>query len=209
MSPGGDRVPSLIRLLAATATGYLAGSVPSADMAARLATHGATDLRAVGSGNPGAFNAMVVLGRRWGYGVLVADIAKAAVACVAGQRLAGPTGGHLAGTAAVVGHCFPVWSRFRGGKGVAASVGQCLVTFPAYVPIDVGVAWAVSIRLRCSDYTATAVASAAWVAASLLWWRRGWPNLWGPKPTVGLPLAAAATSAVIFNRLWADHPWAR
>ena len=120
-----------LRLAAAAVGGYLAGTLPSADIAARLATGGATDLREAGSGNPGAANAIGVLGAKWGYGVMAADIAKGAVACGVGRRVAGPTGAHVGGTAAVVGHCYPVWNGFRGGKGVAPSVGQCVATFPA------------------------------------------------------------------------------
>lgn len=159
------------------------------------------DLRASGSGNPGAANAIKVLGPVFGYGVLAADVSKAAVACAAGRRLAGSRGAHLAGTAAVVGHCFPVWSGFRGGKGVGCSVGQCLATFPAYFPLDLAVAAVTSTaRWRSRSYAATAVASAAWVASGVLWWKRGWGNAWGPPPTGDLPLAAAVTSAVILYK---------
>jgi glycerol-3-phosphate acyltransferase PlsY len=186
--------------LAATA-GYLLGTVPSADVAARLASGGTADLRRDGSGNPGAANAIKVLGAKWGYGVMAADIAKAAMASRAGHRLAGPRGSHVAGTAAVVGHCFPIWNGFRGGKGVACSVGQCLATFPAYFPIDLGVAAATSTRRwRSRSHAATAAASAAWVLGALLWWRRGWRNAWGPAPTADLPVAAAVSSAVILYR---------
>jgi glycerol-3-phosphate acyltransferase PlsY len=189
----------VLRLIAAAATGYMLGTIPSADTAARLATRGATDLRDEGSGNPGAVNAMAVLGMGWGYGVLVADVAKGAVACAVGRRLAGDGGAHLGGTAAVVGHCLPVWKRFRGGKGVAASAGQCLATFPAYFPIDLGVAWATA-RWRRQAMTATAAASLTWVGAGIVWWRRDWPNLWGPRPSATLPLAAAASSGVIMAK---------
>jgi glycerol-3-phosphate acyltransferase PlsY len=144
---------------------------------------------------------MAVLGSPWGYGVLGADIGKGALACLVGRRLAGANGSHLAGTAAVVGHCFPVWNRFRGGKGVAASVGQCLVTFPAYFPVDLGVAALTSTgRWRSRAFAATTVASLAWCAGALVWWRRGWPNAWGPRPSAMLPCAAAASSAVIIYR---------
>lgn len=192
----------LVRLFAAAAVGYLTGTLPSADIASRLATGGATDLRAVGSGNPGATNAIAQIGRRWGYTVLVSDVAKGAIAARAGLRLAGATGGHVAGTSSVIGHCFPVWSGFRGGKGVAASAGQCLATFPAYTPIDLAVATitAISPRWRSRAYVATAIASATWVAAGVLWWRRAWPNAWGPAPTAALPAAAAVSSAVILSR---------
>ena len=190
------------RLLAAAALGYAAGTFPSADVATRLATTGDVDLRAAGSGNPGAANAMKVLGPAWGYGVMVADITKAAGAAAVGRRFAGGTGAHVAGTAAVVGHCWPAWNGFRGGKGVAASVGQCLATFPAYFPIDLAVAGLTSASPRWKQraYAATAVASACWVAGGIVWWRRRWPNLWGPPPTPALPLAAAASSAVILDR---------
>jgi glycerol-3-phosphate acyltransferase PlsY len=189
----------VLRLIAAATTGYALGTIPSADTAARLATRGATDLRRAGSGNPGAVNAMAVLGKRWGYGVLIADVMKGAVACSAGGRLAGDTGAHVGGTAAVVGHCLPVWNGFRGGKGVAASAGQCLATFPAYFPIDLGVAWATA-RWRRQAMAVTAMASLTWVVAGVVWWRRGWPNLWGPRPSAGLPAAAAASSAMIMTK---------
>jgi len=151
---------------------------------------------------------MAVLGKGWGYGVLLADVTKGAVACGAGRRLGGDTGAHIGGTAAVVGHCLPVWNGFRGGKGVAASAGQCLATFPAYFPIDLGVAWATA-RWRRQAMAATAAASLTWVIAGAVWWRRGWPNLWGPQPSAALPLAAAATSAVILSRFMAARSRAR
>ncbi len=202
------------RLVAAATLGYVVGTAPSADLACRLATGGTTDLRAVGSRNPGANNVAKHLGKSWGYGVMAADIAKGALACVAGRVAAGTNGSHVAGVGAVVGHCYPLWSGFRGGKGVAVSVGQCGATFPVWSVVDLLVAWAaaeVPRRWYASvDDTrwwrrrhvgATVVSSSAWVVAATLWWRRGWPNLWGPHPSAALPLAAAATSAVILLRL--------
>ena len=190
------------RLVVAATAGYAAGTIPSADLAARAATRGGVDLRSAGTGNPGAANAIKVLGARWGYAVMAADIAKAAAASAAGRRLAGTRGAHVAGTAAVIGHCWPVWNGFRGGKGVAASVGQCLATFPAYFPLDLVVAGLTSAspRWKRRAFAATAVASGCWVAGGVVWWRRGWPNLWGPAPTPALPVAAAVSSAVILDR---------
>ena len=198
----------MLRLIAAATTGYALGTIPSADVAARLATRGATDLRDAGSGNPGAVNAMAVLGKGWGYGVLIADVTKGAAACATGRRLAGAVGAHVGGTAAVVGHCLPVWNGFRGGKGVAASAGQCLATFPAYFPIDLGVALATA-RWRRQALAATVAASVTWVGAGVVWWRRGWPNLWGPQPSAALPLAAVATSGVILSRFMVARPRVR
>ncbi|HTJ77347.1 MAG TPA: glycerol-3-phosphate acyltransferase [Acidimicrobiales bacterium] len=195
----------MIGLLAAAAAGYLIGTVPSADTAARLATKGTSDLRTEGTGNPGAVNAMAVLGKGWGWSILVADATKGALACGMGRRLAGPAGAQMAGSAAVIGHCFPVWTGFRGGKGVAVSLGQCATTFPAYLPIDLGVAWAVG-KWKGRTLPGTAAASATWVAASVLWWRRGWPNGWGPEPTPALPAGAAVSSAVILYKFATAKP---
>jgi acyl phosphate:glycerol-3-phosphate acyltransferase len=197
------------RLAAAAACGYLLGTVPSADVATRLAG-GTADLRAAGTGNPGGANALVVLGRPWGYGIMAADIAKGAGACLLGRRLAGDVGAHVGGTSAVVGHCFPVWNGFRGGKGVAASLGQCLATFPVYVPVDLGLAWVTALpKWRSRTFTATAIASSAWVGAATVWWRRGWPNAWAPPASAALPLSALATSAVILQRFWSAARAAR
>jgi acyl phosphate:glycerol-3-phosphate acyltransferase len=190
--------------IAAALIGYLLGTVPTADIVARRASAGTIDLRAAGSGNPGGANALAVLGARAGTTVMVGDIAKGALACAAGSVVAGRSGAHLAGTTAVIGHCYPVWSGFRGGKGVAASVGQCLATFPAYFPIDLAIATVTvsNPRWRQRAFTATAVSSVCWVLGGLLWWARGWKNLWGPRPSLGLPVAAATSSAVIVHRFW-------
>lgn len=199
------------RLVTTVVAGYLLGTVPSADIAARVATRGATDLRSAGSGNPGAANAIKVLGARWGYAVMAADVGKGAAASAVGRRLAGGNGAHAAGVAAVVGHCYPVWSGFRGGKGVATSAGQCVMTFPAWSVADLGVAaaTAASPRWRRRALAATVTSCVTWVAAAVLWWRRDLPNGWGPQPTAALPLAAAASSVVILQRFAAAERAAR
>lgn len=195
----------LASLSRAVLLGYITGTVPSADLVSRLAGGAGADLRSKGTGNPGAANAFGLLGKGWGYSILAADIAKGAAACVAGRRLAGDLGAHAAGTAAVVGHCFPLWKGFKGGgKGVAVSVGQCLATFPVYVPVDLAVAGAtVAGRWRSRTFTTTVVASSVWVGAGALWWLRGWPNAWGPSPSPALPAANAVTTAVILSRFLA------
>lgn len=186
--------------LASVMVGYLLGTTPSADIAGRTA--GSGDLRQQGSGNPGAANVAAVLGTRAGVAVLVADIAKGAVAARLGLRLAGAAGAQVAATAAVAGHCYPVWTRFRGGKGVATSVGQVLATFPLYFPVDLAVAivTVADRRWRRRAFAATSAASLTWVTCGLVWWRRRWPNLWGPPPTLAIPVGAAASSAVIASR---------
>jgi acyl phosphate:glycerol-3-phosphate acyltransferase len=189
------------RLFAAVGIGYVLGMFPTADLVARTAGRG-TDLRTSGTGNPGAANALQVLGARAGLAVMAGDIAKGAAACAIGGAVAGPLGAHSAGSASVIGHCWPVWNGFRGGKGVAASVGQCLATFPAYFPIDVAVAavTASNPRWKQRAFTATVVSSVCWVAGGVVWWRRGWANGWGPRPTIALPISSAISSAVIVHR---------
>ncbi|MEM7338058.1 MAG: glycerol-3-phosphate acyltransferase [Actinomycetota bacterium] len=197
---------SALTRLAVPLVGYGLGMIPSADVASRLA--GGPNLRSAGSGNPGATNAAAVLGARYGLAVLAVDITKGAVASRLGQRWGGATGAQLAGTAAVVGHCYPAWNGFHGGKGVATSVGQVLATLPVYAPIDaaVAVATAASPRWKRRAFAATTVSSAVWVAGATLWWRRGWSTGWGPEPTVALPLGALASSLVIYNRFRTAAP---
>jgi acyl phosphate:glycerol-3-phosphate acyltransferase len=192
----------VLRLLWAFTLGYLLGTVPSADVASSLATRGAVDLRRSGSRNPGGVNAFRLLGSTAGRAVIVADVAKGFAGCACGRRAAGDTGAHVAGVAAVLGHCYPLWNGFRGGKGVATSFGLCLYTFPAAAPLDLAVAIGVARLpgLRRPALVSTSVSSAVWLIASVVWWRRRLPNSWGPPPTVALPLANSATVLVIASR---------
>lgn len=197
----------LIRLLVATAAGYLLGTVPSADIAARLATGGRVDLRATGSRNPGAVNAGRVLGPRSGQAVMVADVGKAYVGCACGRAVAGDLGAHVAGVSAVVGHCYPIWKRFDGGKGLATSFGQCLYTFPVAAPLDLALAIGVARipGVPRAGIVSTAVASSGWLLMSFVWWRRRLPNSWGPRPSAALFVANCATVAVIASRFVVAH----
>lgn len=195
-------------IVAAAALGYAAGLLPSADLAARAATGGAVDLRSAGSGNPGGANAGAVLGRRWGAAVMAADVLKGVVACRVARRVAGDVGQHVAGVAAVVGHCYPVTARFRGGKGVATGVGQCAATLPYLLPIEVAVAGAASRGpWRDRALAATVAASVTWVVGAVTWWRLGLPNAWGGRPSMVHPLAALGSSAVIARRFGSRSWW--
>lgn len=185
-------------------SGYLLGSIPTADIASRLS--GGPDLRQSGSGNPGASNAAAVLGPKAGAAVLVVDIAKGAIAGNVGRHVGGqvlgPALAQVASTSAVVGHCYPVWSKFSGGKGVATGVGQVLATFPAYFPIDLAVALATvtSPRFKSKAFAATMSSNVAWVLAGVIWQRRSLPNGWGPRPTPALPVGALISSLVMLQR---------
>jgi glycerol-3-phosphate acyltransferase PlsY len=147
-------------------------------------------------------NALRLLGRRAGLAVMATDIGKGVAACLLGRALAGDSGAHTGGVAAVAGHCYPAWNGFRGGKGIAVSFGQCIATFPAYVTLDAAVAVGISRLpgLRRPALVSVGVSSTAWVLAGVVWWRRPLPNLWGVRPTALLPLANAATSAVIASK---------
>ncbi|HEY5640224.1 MAG TPA: glycerol-3-phosphate acyltransferase [Dehalococcoidia bacterium] len=198
-----------MRTIVAALAGYFIGTIPSADIAARLASRRRripSDLRDVGTGNPGALNAAKTLGWRWGALVLAGDIGKGVLASVIGRRIGGANRAYAAGTASVVGHCAPVWSGFRGGKGVATSAGTSLVCFPAYAPADIGLATALTALSRGRGEIATCVTSAVFVLAATYWWATGRENAWGPKATVGLPLYALASSALIIYRFVTAPP---
>jgi acyl phosphate:glycerol-3-phosphate acyltransferase len=110
-------------LAAALAVGYLLGSIPFGVVVSRL--RGLGDLRKVGSGNIGATNVLRT-GDRWGAAAtLLLDAGKGAVAVLL-MSAWGPLAAMLAGLGAFLGHLFPVWLKFRGGKGVATFLGLTL-----------------------------------------------------------------------------------
>ncbi len=112
---------------------YLIGSIPFALILARR--WGAGDLRRTGSGNLGAANVMRASGVTAGLLVAALDMAKGAVSVwLAGRLSANPAAPAAAGLAAILGHIYPLWLRFRGGKGVATACGVFLVLTPPAVP---------------------------------------------------------------------------
>ena len=113
--------------------GYLAGSVPFAFLLARKA---GVDVRLAGSGNVGAANVLRTTGPGRGVVVLMLDVAKGAAAVLLAHAIAGgATLVALTGAAAIVGHIYPVWLRFHGGKGVAVAAGVFSVLAPAATAI--------------------------------------------------------------------------
>ena len=103
--------------------GYLLGSIPFGLILTRLA--GAGDLRSIGSGNIGATNVLRTGRKGLAAATLILDAGKGAAAVFA-ARWIGPDYALMGGLAAFIGHCYPVWLRFRGGKGVATMLGIAL-----------------------------------------------------------------------------------
>lgn len=117
---------------------YLMGSFPTAYIMGRLRK--GIDIREVGSRNMGAANVIYQVGLAEGLPVLVIDVGKGAAAILLARWLEVPLAIQLlAGAAAVVGHAFPVFLKFRGGKGGAACVGALAVLMPQGIPIFLGI----------------------------------------------------------------------
>jgi acyl phosphate:glycerol-3-phosphate acyltransferase len=112
--------------IAALIGGYLLGSIPFGLLLTRAA--GLGDIRAIGSGNIGATNVLRTGRKSLAAATLVLDGGKGAVAVLAAAALAGREPALVAGLGAVLGHLFPVWLRFRGGKGVATGLGVLLAS---------------------------------------------------------------------------------
>lgn len=110
--------------IVAVALGYLVGSV---DFAVVVARARGADIYQQGSGNPGAANVLRILGWKAALPVMIGDAAKGVAAAAIGTLVGGSeVAGYSAGFAAVLGHVFPIWHRFRGGKGVATAFGMVL-----------------------------------------------------------------------------------
>jgi glycerol-3-phosphate acyltransferase PlsY len=140
--------------------GYLLGSVSSAIICCRLM--GRTDPRTGGSGNPGATNVLRLAGRDAAVLTLAGDVAKGALAVALARALdAEPLVQALTGAAAFLGHLYPVFFGFRGGKGVATALGALLVATPVAGLLTVatwGIAWGLIRISAAAALTAFALA---------------------------------------------------
>lgn len=203
--------------------GYLLGSVPFGLVLVKAA--GLGDIRQVGSGNIGATNVLRTGRKDLALATLLLDSGKAAIALAIARALfdenmfgSGELAaqcGYLAGGAAFLGHCFPVWLKFKGGKGVATFFGVLLAGLPL-VGIGAGATWILmALLFRMSSLAALAAAAAApiiafafkedaWgvgfclVLAALIYWRHD-ANirriLAGTEPKIGQKSAAAPAAA--------------
>jgi glycerol-3-phosphate acyltransferase PlsY len=148
--------------------GYAVGSVPFAYLLARRA---GIDVRVAGSGNVGAANVLRTSGTPLGLTVMILDISKGAATVLAAYAGAGSSHSMAAaGAAAIVGHIYPVWLRFHGGKGVAVAAGVFGVLAPLATLLSAAVFFAMAGLTRVvslgSVVATVALPSAAWLTGS-------------------------------------------
>ena len=171
----------------AVATGYLLGSIPFAFLLSRRWT--GLDIRQAGSGNVGAANVLRTSGIAAGITVMLLDVAKGAGSVLVAQRLSsGDAMPAAAGLAAIVGHIYPVWLRFRGGKGVATACGVFSVLTPAAlgpaIALFVATVWFTRYVSLGSVVASVALAPVAYV-------------MHGPVATIAC--AGAAAAVIVFR----------
>ena len=154
-----------MEIMTALAIGYLLGSIPFGLILTRLT--GAGDLRSIGSGNIGATNVLRTGRKGLAAATLLLDLGKGlAAVLIAGRWL--PDAAEFAALGAVLGHCFPLWLRFKGGKGVATMMGVCLgLAWP--IGLAYAVAWLGMLAVtRVSSLGGMSAAVVAPIAAWLL-----------------------------------------
>jgi acyl phosphate:glycerol-3-phosphate acyltransferase len=145
--------------------GYLLGSIPFGLLLTRLA--GTADLRSIGSGNIGATNVLRTGRKGLAAATLLLDMLKGTAAVIISGYFGGPSAAMLAALGAFLGHLFPVWLNFRGGKGVAVYIGVLLGLFwpAAIVFCLIWLATALTSR-----YSSLAALVASFITPLFLWW---------------------------------------
>lgn len=178
---------------------YLLGAIPCSYLVSRWAGR---DLRALGDGNIGAHNVMLHVGRGWGWLALALDAAKGALAVVIALYAAGPGWlPVLAGWLAALGHNYPLWLRFRGGKGLATSFGVVLALFPGLIWLIVVGALLLPALTRNLAFSGVALGLA--LAAIAWWW--DYPVSYVVAP-LGLLLLMAWKQLPDLVRMWREAP---
>jgi acyl phosphate:glycerol-3-phosphate acyltransferase len=158
---------TIVAAVASAALGYLLGSIPFGLVIVKAA--GLGDIRAIGSGNIGATNVLRTGRKDLALATLLLDSGKAAIALLAARfAFHSDDAGFIAGAAAYLGHCFPVWLNFKGGKGVATFFGVLLAGLPL-VGLACGALWILTaILFRYSSLGGLVAAAAAPVIAFVL-----------------------------------------
>jgi acyl phosphate:glycerol-3-phosphate acyltransferase len=163
-------LPSAIAVIA-LAIGYLFGSIPFGMILTRIA--GTQDLRSIGSGNIGATNVLRTGRKGLAAATLVGDMLKGTAAVLVAGLLWGPAAAIAAALGAFLGHLFPVWLKFRGGKGVATYIGVLLGLFWPAALAFCAIWLLVAFTTRYSSLSALI---ASFATPLLLWWL-GHPQL--------------------------------
>jgi len=162
---GGTAMSPEAWLPVAFVLGYLLGSIPFGLILTKLA--GTQDLRSIGSGNIGATNVLRTGHKGLAAATLICDMLKGTVAVVIAGYFGGPNAAMLAALGAFLGHLFPVWLKFKGGKGVAVYIGVLIGLFwPAAVVFCV--VWAATAAT--SRYSSLSALVASFVTPNLQWW---------------------------------------
>jgi len=174
--------------LVALVVGYLFGSIPFGIILTKLA--GGPDLRSIGSGNIGATNVLRTGNKTLAAATLVGDMLKGTAAVLVGAHLiGGPQAALVAGIGAFLGHLFPVWLRFRGGKGVATYIGV-LIGVKASIALVFAAIWlSLAYLFRYSSLSALV---ASLLTPLLLWFWAGMHQ-------------AAVVMGVLTVLLWITH----
>ena len=154
--------------------GYLIGSIDFGVIVPRLM---GKDIYAQGSGNPGTSNVFRTVGKKAAAAVLVGDSLKGVAAAGIGATLVDPIVGFAAAFAAVVGHCFPLWHRFHGGRGVATAVGAVRWLQPMWGLI-LAVGWGTVVATTKTASIASLVALVLYVPGYALFGTRGVSLVW-------------------------------
>jgi glycerol-3-phosphate acyltransferase PlsY len=153
-------------MIFALALGYLFGSIPFGLVLTRLAGKG--DIRHIGSGNIGATNVLRT-GSKWLAALtLILDCLKATAAIVLAQRIFGEETGAFAAAGALIGHLYPVWLKFRGGKGVATLLGTLIPLLPIAAAIYAAIWLLLLLTIRISSVAGMTAALSAPVVAFAL-----------------------------------------
>lgn len=166
---------------AAVVLAYLLGSIGFGVIVPRLF---GVDIYAVGSGNPGTSNVFRTVGKKAAGLVLLGDAAKGLVAVIVADLWAGEVTAFAAAFAAVAGHIFPAWHRFKGGKGVATAIGGALWLEPL-VGVVLAVSWLAVVVTTRTASIASIGAMVLWVPGFAIAGRRG-DRLWWVAATAVL-----------------------
>jgi glycerol-3-phosphate acyltransferase PlsY len=189
-----------VKILTAALIGYLIGSLPTANSLARL---WGVNLRTSGSRNPGANNARRLGGLTLFVLVLLVEIVKGMLAVVVGLSIAGDLGAVFAGIGAAAGNVYNVWYSFRGGKGLAITLGILVAAWPTVVPFALVILGVVAALSRSSGIGAL-IALAFLFVASLTWDRIGLGTAWGVEDPMTLVVLGVGIPLILFQPHWVD-----